>query len=53
MGGQLQGFLVAFDRTKNFDYHDLTAKHCYFGWSRSPNVDGIKIFGKDDQATKH
>ena len=34
----------AFDRIKNFDYHDLIAKHCYFGCSRSPDVDGIKIF---------
>ena len=41
----------AFDRIKNFDHHDLTAKHCYFGCSRSPDVDGIKIFDKDDQAT--
>ena len=40
----------AFDRTKNIDHHDLTAKH-YFGRSRSPDVDGIKIF--DDQAAKH
>ena len=32
----------AFDRTKIFDHHDLTAKHCYFGCSRSPDVDGIK-----------
>ena len=38
---------------KNFDHHDLTAKHCYFGCSRSPDVDGIKIFDKDDQAAKH
>ena len=53
MGGQLQGFLAAFDRTKNFDHHDLTAKHCYFGCSRSPDVDETKIFDKDDQATKH
>ena len=25
----------------------------YFGCSRSSDVDGIKIFDKDDQATKH
>ena len=24
----------AFDRIKNFNHHDLTAKHCYFGCSR-------------------
>ena len=39
----------AFDRIK-FDHHDLTTKHCYFGCSRSPDVDGIKIFDKDNQA---
>ena len=32
---------------------ELTAKHCYFRCSRPPGVDGIKIFDKDDQATKH
>ena len=35
------------------DHHDLIAKHCYFGCLRSPDVDEIKIFDKDDQATKH
>ena len=43
----------AFDRIKNFDHHDLTVKHCCFGFSRSPDVDRIKIFDKDDQAAKH
>ena len=33
----------AFDRIKNFDHHDLTTKH-YFRYSRSPNVDEIKIY---------
>ena len=28
----------AFDRIKNFDHHDLTAKHLYFRCSRSSNV---------------
>ena len=28
-------------------------KHCYFRCSRPPDVDGIKIFDQDDQATKH
>ena len=37
----------------NFDHHNLIAKHCYFKCSRSPDVDGIKIFDKDDQAVKH
>ena len=36
-----------------FDHHDLTAKHCYFRCSKSPDVDGIKLFNKDCQATKH
>ena len=42
-----------FDRFESFDHDELTAKHCYFRSSRSPDVDGIKIFGKDDQAAKH
>ena len=32
--------------------HD-TAKHCYFKCLRSPDVNAIKIFDKDDQAAKH
>ena len=40
-------------RLISFVCEDLTTKHCYFGCSRLPNVDGIKIFDKDDQATKH
>ena len=55
MGGK--GLWSAFDRIKNwiknFYHHDLTGKHYYFGCSRSPDVDGIKIFDKDDQAAKH
>ena len=51
-----QGLLL-FIGAKIFNHHDLTAKHCYFGCSRSPDydydVDGIKIFDKDDQAAKH
>ena len=42
----------AFDRFKNFGHDDLTGKH-YFGCSRPPDVDEIKIFDKDDQAAKH
>ena len=40
-----------FDRFESFDHDELTPKHCYFRCSRPrpPNVDGIKIFGKDDQ----
>ena len=42
-----------FDRLESFGHDFLTAKHCYFRCSRSPDVDGIKIFDKDDQATKN
>ena len=31
-------------------HNDLTAKHWYLRFSRPPDVDGIKIFDKDDQA---
>ena len=27
---------------KSFSHDDLTTKHCYFRWSRPPDVDGIK-----------
>ena len=39
-----------FDRFESFGHDELTAKHCYFRCSRPPDVDGIKIFDKDDQA---
>ena len=42
-----------FDRLESFGHDELTTKHCYFRCSRSPDVDGIKIFDKDDQAAKH
>ena len=42
-----------FDRLESFVHDELTAKHCYFRCSRPPEVDGIKIFDKDDQAAKH
>ena len=42
-----------FDRLESFGHDELTAKHCYFRCSRPPDVDGIKIFDKDEQATKH
>ena len=42
-----------FDTFKSFSHHDLTTKHGYFGCSRLSDVDGIKIFDKDDQAAKH
>ena len=41
-----------FDRLESFGHDELTAKHCYFRCSRPPDVDGIKIFDKDDQAAK-
>ena len=37
-----------FDRFESFDHDELTAKHCYFSYSRPPDVDGIKIFDKGD-----
>ena len=39
-----------FDRLESFGHDEFTAKHCYFRCSRPPDVDGIKIFDKDDQA---
>ena len=42
-----------FDRLESFGHDELTEKHCYFRCSRPPDVDGIKIFDKDDQAAKH
>ena len=41
-----------FDRLERFGHDELTAKH-YFRCSRPPDVDGIKIFDKHDQAAKH
>ena len=41
-----------FDRLESFDHNELTAKYCYFRCSRPPDVDGIKIFDKNYQATK-
>ena len=40
-----------FDRLESFGHDKLTAKRCYFRCSRPPDVDGITIFDKDDQAT--
>ena len=47
--------LPGFDRFESFGHDELTAKHCYFRCSRPPDidVDGIKIFDKDDQVAKH
>ena len=42
-----------FDRFVSFGHDEVTAKHCYFKCSMSADVDGIKIFDQDDQATKH
>ena len=39
-----------FDKLESFDHDELIAKHCYFRCSRPPDVDGIKIFDKDDLA---
>ena len=35
-----------FDRFESFGHNEFTAKHCYFGCSRPPDVDGIKILIK-------
>ena len=45
--------LPSFDRFESFGHDGLTAKLCHFRCSRPPDVDGIKFFDKDDQATKH
>ena len=42
-----------FDRFESFGHDELTAKHGYFRCSRPSDVNVIKIFDKDDQATKH
>ena len=42
-----------FDRFESFGHDELTAEHCYFRCSTLSNVDGIKIFDKDDRTTKH
>ena len=44
---------LSFDRFESFGHDELTAKHCHFRYSRPPDVNGIKIFDKDDQAAKH
>ena len=38
---------------ESFGHDELTAKHCYFRCSRLSDVDGIKIFDKNDKAAKH
>ena len=43
----------SFDTFESFGHDELTAKHCHFRCSRPLDVDGIKIFDKDDQAAKH
>ena len=42
-----------FDMFESFGHNELTAKHYYFRCSWPPDVAGIKIFDKDDQAAKH
>ena len=41
-----------FDRLESFGNDELTAKYCYFRCLRPPDVDGIKIFDKDDQVSE-
>ena len=38
--------------TTSFGHDDVTTKQCYFRCSSPPDVEGIKIFDKDDQAAK-
>ena len=40
-------------RFESFGHDELTERHRYFRCSRPPDVDGIKIFDKDNQAAKH
>ena len=42
-----------FKRLESFSHDELTVKHYCYRCSRPPDVDEIKIFGKDDQAAKH
>ena len=50
MGSQCPLVLIGM---KVFGHDELTAKHYYFGCSRPPDIDGIEIFHKDNQAIKH
>ena len=45
--------MAGFDRFEGFGRDELTAKHCCFRCSRPHDVDGIKIFDKDDQAAAY
>ena len=45
--------LPGFDRFKSFGHDELTAKHCYFRCSIPPDVNWIKMFDKDDQASQN
>ena len=40
-------------RFKSFDHDDFTVKHCYFGCSRLPDIDGMKFCDKDNQVLKY
>ena len=42
-----------FGTFESIGYKDLTKKLYYVRYPRLPDVDGIKIFDKDDQATKN
>ena len=44
--------VLTFDKIKNCDHHNLTAKHVILGAEGLLDVDGIKIFDKDNQAAK-
>ena len=38
-----------FDKFESFGREELTAKHHYFRCSKPPDVDGMKMFDKDDR----
>ena len=41
-----------FDRFENFGHDKFAAKPCYSKCSRPPDVNGIKIFDKDEKAAR-
>ena len=43
---------ASFDRFESFIHDELNSKHCHFSCSRPPDVVGVKIFDKDDQAAR-
>ena len=48
-----QDFLLLVRKFQSFDHDDFTVKHCYFGCSRLPDIDGMKFCDKDNQVLKY